>query len=82
MTGSATAQVHLFAAARAAAGSSQLDVEAGSLSDVLDRLVVMAPGLAEVLPRCSFLIDGVAARADAVVPAGGRLDVLPPFAGG
>ena len=78
-------QVHLFAAARAAAGVATLEVAAGTLGEVLDRVVAAAPGLAAVLPRCSYLVDEVAARPsdrDREVPPGSRLDVLPPFAGG
>lgn len=78
-------QVHLFAAARAAAGVSTLEVAAGTLGEVLDRVVAAAPGIAPVLPRCSYLVDEVAARPsdrDRDVPPGARLDVLPPFAGG
>lgn len=77
--------VHLFAAARAAAECSEIEVEAGTLSDVLEQLRRIAPGLNEVLPRCSFLVDGVSARpSELTVPLapGTRLDVLPPFAGG
>ena len=78
-------QVHLFAAARAAAGVSEVTVDADSLAQVLERLVEQSPALAEVLPRCSYLVDGIAAK-----PSGGqsglsdgcRIDVLPPFAGG
>ena len=80
-----TVDVHLFAAARAAAGAPVLQVEAGTLGDVLDRLVALAPALAAVLPRCSYLLDEVAlkrAEVGTAVPAGSRLDVLPPFAGG
>ena len=43
-------QVHLFAAARAAAGTPTLEVEPGTLGEVLDRLVVAAPGLAAAPP--------------------------------
>lgn len=78
-------EVHLFAAARAAAGSSRLEVDPGTLAEVLDRLVAQAPDLAGVLPRCSYLLDEVAVRGserDRAIPAGSRLDVLPPFAGG
>lgn len=78
-------EVHLFAAARAAAGTGRLEVDAGSLGEVLARLVEAAPALAEVLPRCSYLLDEVAAkRVDLAIPVrpGARLDVLPPFAGG
>ena len=77
-------EVHLFAAARAAAeGKSLLRVSPGSLADVLAEAVQQAPGLASVLPRCSVLVDGVAGHDDTVaVAAGTRVDVLPPFAGG
>ena len=77
-------EVHLFAAARAAAeGKSLLRVSPGSLADVLAAAVQQAPGLASVLPRCSVLVDGVAGHGDTVtVASGSRVDVLPPFAGG
>ena len=77
--------VHLFAAARAAAQQSEIQVEPGSLSAVLHQLEVIAPGLAAVLPRCSFLVDGVSAHVSdttVLLAPGARLDVLPPFAGG
>jgi molybdopterin converting factor small subunit len=42
-----------------------------------------APALAEVLRRCSFLVNEVAAKDRSRVLADGDvLDVLPPFAGG
>ena len=85
MVDSGLVQVHLFAAARAAAGVPTLEVDAGTLGEVLERLVAVAPALASVLPRCSYLVDEVAARPsdlDRDVPPGSRLDVLPPFAGG
>lgn len=77
-------EVHLFAAARAAAeGAPVLHVAPGSLAEVLASATALAPGLAAVLPRCSVLVDGMAGHDDTVpVPPGGRVDVLPPFAGG
>ena len=78
-------KVRLFAAARAAAGTESMQVPAGPLVSVLDGLIVDHPALAEVLPRCSYLIDGLAVHGDPVdvlVPEGAELDVLPPFAGG
>lgn len=77
-------EVHLFAAARAAAeGASVLAVPAGTLAEVLAGTVRQAPGLAAVLPRCSILVDGVAGKDEAAwVGEGTRVDVLPPFAGG
>jgi len=76
-------EVHLFAAARAAAGVAVVTVQPGTLREVLDQAVDQHPALAEVLSRCSFLLDEVAVRDRAVdVSAGARVDVLPPFAGG
>lgn len=76
-------EVHLFAAARAAAKADVLTVSAGTLQEVLAMCQRQAPGLTEVLPRCSYLVNGIAATDDATrVQPGDRLDVLPPFAGG
>lgn len=77
-------EVHLFAAARAAAeGQSVLTVAPGTLADVVAEAIRQAPGLAAVLPRCSILVDGVAGKEEETwVAAGTRVDVLPPFAGG
>ena len=77
--------VRLFAAARAAAGVGEVQVDPGSLGTILRALESDYPSLAEVLPRCSYLIDGVAVHGDPdeiMVGDGLELDVLPPFAGG
>ena len=76
-------EVHLFAAARSAAGEKLLEVPAGTLAEVLAAAVAQRPGLGPVLERCSTLVDGVASN-DVGVPVapGARVDVLPPFAGG
>lgn len=87
--------VHFFAAARAAAGASTLEVPAEVLaqSDTLGDLLAYlgenisgstAAGMsfAEVLSQCSFLLDGVASEPTAPLVNAARLDVLPPFAGG
>jgi molybdopterin converting factor small subunit len=77
--------VRLFAGARAAAGTPQAQVavpDGATVDDVLEALLAQHPGVARVLPACSFLLDGVSARpAQAVGPAR-TLDVLPPFSGG
>ena len=78
-------EVHLFAAARAAVGQSSVSLEPGTLADLLDRIQAAAPAFARVRPQCSYLIEGVSAHGDldlVDVPAGTRVDVLPPFAGG
>lgn len=77
--------VRLFAAARAAVGASEVQVDVGSLADVLRQVEQQAPAFAKVRPACSFLLDEVAVHGDAsgVRVADGQLvDVLPPFAGG
>ena len=76
--------VHYFAAARLAAGveSEQLPA-ASAVADALAEMVRRhGRDLERVLARCSFLLDGVAARAHTPVAGAARLDVLPPFAGG
>jgi molybdopterin converting factor small subunit len=76
-------QVHLFAAARAAVGASSITVQPGTLSSVLDEVSERFPAFARVRPQCSFLLDEVSCSdSSAVIDAGSRLDVLPPFAGG
>ena len=80
-----TVSVRLFAAARAAAGVGEVQVDPGSLVTILHALESDYPSLAEVLPRCSYLVDGVAVHGDldeVMVSDGLELDVLPPFAGG
>jgi sulfur-carrier protein len=77
--------VHLFAAARAAVGSPHVQVAPGTLATICAELDDRYPGFAAVRPRCSFLLNEVAIHGDPAtleIPAGSRLDVLPPFAGG
>ncbi len=76
-------EVHLFAAARAAAGVEVIRVSGETVGDALIAAVGQAPGLAGVLDRCSVLVDGVASHGrEASISPGARIDVLPPFAGG
>jgi sulfur-carrier protein len=77
--------VRFFAAARAAAGTASAHTIPGSLAEVTTALTGAYPDLVTVLPRCSYLLDGVAVHGDpvdVVVNDGSELDVLPPFAGG
>ena len=71
--------VRYFAAAAEAAG---VDVEQVAAGVVGSALVERHPALAQVLPRCALLADGVRVEAGDLVPDGVTLDVLPPFAGG
>ncbi|MDY3049117.1 MAG: MoaD/ThiS family protein [Rothia sp. (in: high G+C Gram-positive bacteria)] len=92
-------QINFFAAARAAAGLPNLRVEldqlpeptlAGLQNYLAQELTGSTPSgqtLAQILPRCSFLVDGLAAQGErlddpALLAQAQRLDVLPPFAGG
>jgi sulfur-carrier protein len=76
--------VRYFAGARAAAGIDTKSCSAGTLDELVGRIVdAHGERLERVLTACSFLVDGtqtrdrsVALGSDAVV------DVLPPFAGG
>ena len=75
----------MFAAARAAAGVSEVHIAPGPASQVVDALTAgLPPRFAAVLASSSLLADGV--RLDqastAPIPGGTVVDVLPPFAGG
>ena len=82
--------VRYWAAAKAAAGlPEETYAHVPDLASLLDAVRARhgADGrLAEVLTRCSYLVDEVSpgrrAPADVAVPEGAVVDVLPPFAGG
>lgn len=76
--------VRYFAAARAATGVNEEKVTAPTLALLLDALTERhGAGLASVLARCSFLIDGLACHdRDATLATDTVVDVLPPFSGG
>ena len=78
--------LHYWAGARAAAGTAEETVEAGSVRAALD---LVGAGRDErfrrVVRACSLLVDGVAAHAedlDRPLTDPVRVEVLPPFAGG
>ena len=89
-------EVRFFAAAAAATGVESQQVELGgsrpfTMADLSAFLVAAhpvsasghTPPLAELLTRCSFLLNEVAARDLGVeLRPGDVVDVLPPFAGG
>jgi molybdopterin converting factor small subunit len=79
--------VRYFAAARAASGTDAELVETAPYTTVAQLVHLLAEKhgekLGDVLERCSYLVDGIAASDRAVrLPGGGTVDVLPPFAGG
>ncbi|MGP6175106.1 MoaD/ThiS family protein [Corynebacterium sp. A21] len=84
-------EIHYFAAARAARGTSRetLDDVPDTLAELLAQLAQQNTGttdagmdLAEIFQRCTFLLDGAKAEPSAVLSGAERIDVLPPFAGG
>ncbi len=77
--------IRLFAAARAAAGTAEVTVPAGPVSEVLGRLAEgRSARFAEVLSVSSLMADGtrIDPGSDSPLAAGAVVDVLPPFAGG
>jgi molybdopterin converting factor small subunit len=81
-----TVEVRAFAAARAALGWATRDFAVTPRTTVADVIATLAhdvPTAAPVLARCAVLLAGRrVTEHSAVVPAGSRLDLLPPFAGG
>ncbi|APT91697.1 molybdopterin biosynthesis protein MoaD2 [Corynebacterium phocae] len=83
-------EVHYFAAARQAAGVACEQVPATAtlgelvryLGNAHDGATAAGMHFPEVLARCSFLADGVAAHTQDSLAGVARVDVLPPFAGG
>jgi sulfur-carrier protein len=79
--------IRYWAAARAAAGTTEEPYDAATLADAL-KIAAAGRGaeFERVLARSSFLVDGapVGGRDHAAVtlPDGGTVEVLPPFAGG
>lgn len=76
--------VRYFAGARAAAGVDTETHSAGTLEELVGRLVeTHGERLEKVLTACSFLVDGMQTRDRTLALASGAVvDVLPPFAGG
>ena len=75
-------QVRLFAVARAKAGAELISCEPGSLTSIIESLKAHGE-LANVLPQCSYLVDGLApSDINQNISGGSTIDVLPRFAGG
>ena len=77
-------RVRYFAAAKAALGRASDEFDGvADLAALEAVLVASAPSAADVLARCSYLVDGVSTTDRATpLPSGTSVDVLPPFAGG
>ena len=76
------AEVNLYAAAKAAAGSASLSIEAADLAALITQLNSIGD-LAKLLPTCSYLINGIAPSDQSqALDKSDVVDVLPQFAGG
>lgn len=76
-------QIRWFAGAAQAAGVESEEAPQGPTGSVREVLAALHPEAADVLARCSFLVDGKTLRGDDEWPSGAQLvDVLPPFSGG
>jgi molybdopterin converting factor small subunit len=81
----ASVTFRLFAAARAAAGTAEIQLPGGPTRQVLEQLAAdLPPRFRDVLLVSSLVADGTRLDpASAELLAGGTVvDVLPPFAGG
>ena len=74
--------VRYWAGARAAAEVASDVVSGTTVAEVVAAAVALHPALRPVAAVATFLVDGSAASRDRAVPAGGTVEVLPPFAGG
>ncbi|OAN41193.1 MoaD/ThiS family protein [Microbacterium sp. H83] len=75
-------RVRYFAAAAEAAGTEAEERGEPSLDALRAAVVADHPALADILPRCAVLVDGVRRDADLSLADAELVDVLPPFAGG
>lgn len=75
-------RVRYFAAAAEAAGVDSEERGEPTLLALRTAVVAAHPALADILPRCAVMVDGVRADDDRPLEAAQLIDVLPPFAGG
>ena len=75
--------VNFYAAARAASGVSESQIDGSTLGEVIASASAQHPQLVAILPGCSYLVNGAAeSNNDLKVGAGDVIDILPRFAGG
>lgn len=73
----------LFAAAREAAGTRQVDLTAAAVGDVMDQARErFGPGFAAVLDRSRVWVNGEPAEPATLLSEGDEVAVLPPVSGG
>lgn len=75
-------RVRYFAAAAEAAGTDAEERAESTLAELRAALVAQHPALADILPRCAVMVDGVRRDDDRAIGDAELIDVLPPFAGG
>ncbi len=75
-------RVRYFAAAAEAAGVDAEERGETSLGALRAAVVAEHPALADILPRCAVMVDGVRSDDDRSLDDAQLIDVLPPFAGG
>ncbi|MGN7949073.1 MoaD/ThiS family protein [Microbacterium sp. 22215] len=77
-----TVRVRYFAAAAEAAGVDAEQRGEISLEELRAAVIADHPALADILPRCAVMVDGVRSDDDRSLADAQLIDVLPPFAGG
>ncbi|GGM37981.1 MoaD/ThiS family protein [Microbacterium saperdae] len=75
-------RVRYFAAAAEAAGTDSEQRHEVSLVALRAAIVTEHPALADILPRCAVMVDGVRTDGDLTLDDAALIDILPPFAGG
>ncbi|MCK2023059.1 MoaD/ThiS family protein [Microbacterium galbinum] len=75
-------RVRYFAAAAEAAGTDAEERTEPTLAELRAAVVADHPALADILPRCAVMVDGVRSDDDRSLDGVELIDVLPPFAGG
>lgn len=75
-------RVRYFAAAAEAAGTDGEERRESSLLALRTAVVAEHPALADILPRCAVMVDGVRTDGDLPLDDAELIDILPPFAGG
>ena len=75
--------VNFYAAARAASGVSESQIDGATLGEVIASASAQYPKLVGILPGCSYLLNGAAeSNNDMKISAADVIDILPRFAGG
>ncbi len=74
--------VRLYAGVKEAAGVGELTVDGETISEVSDAIAATCPAIADRLAYCRFALNDEFVDADAAVPDGAAVDVIPPVSGG